>query len=377
MNKNDFTNNPYLLLTPGPLTTTDTVKLAMMKDWCTWDDDYNNIVQDIRKRLVGLATESIDQYSAVLMQGSGTFSVESVIGTVLPRDGKLLVIANGVYGSRIVKIAKTLGINTVVLESGEVEALDLNRLTNVLENDSKISHVAIVHCETTTGMLNPIEQVSEIVKRYNRVFIVDAMSSFGGVEMDIASLNIDYLISSANKCIEGVPGFGFAIVKKDEFEKCKNNARSVSLDLYDQWKTMEEQNGKWRFTSPTHVVRAFAQALKELEIEGGIKIRASRYKNNQMVLSEGMKKLQFEPILPEELQSPIITSFYYPESENFDFKTFYQMLKEKGFVIYPGKVSALDTFRIGNIGNVHQKDIEGLLQAIEQSSFWLDAVSKN
>ncbi|MED1472299.1 2-aminoethylphosphonate--pyruvate transaminase [Bacillus salipaludis] len=377
MNKNDFTNNPYLLLTPGPLTTTDTVKLAMMKDWCTWDDDYNNIVQDIRKRLVGLATESIDQYSAVLMQGSGTFSVESVIGTVLPRDGKLLVIANGVYGSRIVKIAKTLGINTVVLESGEVEALDLNRLTNELDNDSKISHVAIVHCETTTGMLNPIEKVSEIVKRYNRVFIVDAMSSFGGVEMDIASLNIDYLISSANKCIEGVPGFGFAIVKKDEFEKCKNNARSVSLDLYDQWKTMEEQNGKWRFTSPTHVVRAFAQALKELEVEGGIKIRASRYKNNQMVLSEGMKKLQFEPILPEELQSPIITSFYYPESENFDFKTFYQMLKEKGFVIYPGKVSALDTFRIGNIGNVHQKDIEGLLQAIEQSSFWLDTVSKN
>ncbi|MBI0578978.1 2-aminoethylphosphonate--pyruvate transaminase [Neobacillus cucumis] len=377
MNKNDFTNNPYLLLTPGPLTTTDTVKLAMMKDWCTWDDDYNNIVQDIRKRLVGLATESIDHYSAVLMQGSGTFSVESVIGTVLPRDGKLLVIANGVYGSRIVKIAKTLRINTVVLESSEVEALDLNRLTNELENDSKISHVAIVHCETTTGMLNPIEKVSEIVKRYNRVFIVDAMSSFGGVEMDIASLNIDYLISSANKCIEGVPGFGFAIVKKDEFEKCKNNARSVSLDLYDQWKTMEEQNGKWRFTSPTHVVRAFAQALKELEVEGGIKIRASRYKNNQMVLSGGMKKLQFEPILPEELQSPIITSFYYPESEKFNFKVFYQRLKEKGFVIYPGKVSALDTFRIGNIGNVHQKDIEGLLQAIEQSSFWLDTVSKN
>ncbi|WP_026576304.1 2-aminoethylphosphonate--pyruvate transaminase [Bacillus sp. UNC438CL73TsuS30] len=377
MNKKDFTNNPYLLLTPGPLTTTDTVKLAMMKDWCTWDDDYNNIVQDIRKRLAGLATESIDQYSAVLMQGSGTFSVESVIGTVLPRDGKLLVIANGVYGSRIVKIAKTLGINTVVLESGEVEALDLNRLTNVLENDSKISHVAIVHCETTTGMLNPIEKVSEIVKRYNRVFIVDAMSSFGGVEMDIALLNIDYLISSANKCIEGVPGFGFAIVKKAEFEKCKHNARSVSLDLYDQWKTMEEQNGKWRFTSPTHVVRAFAQALKELEVEGGIQKRASRYKNNQMVLSEGMKKLQFEPILPGELQSPIITSFYYPESEKFNFKVFYQRLKEKGFVIYPGKVSALDTFRIGNIGNVHQKDIEGLLQAIEQSSFWLDAVSKN
>ncbi|MDN3016926.1 2-aminoethylphosphonate--pyruvate transaminase [Paenibacillus sp. BSR1-1] len=376
MNQNDFTNNPYILLTPGPLTTTDTVKLAMMKDWCTWDDDYNNIVQGIRKSLVKLATKSEDQYSTVLMQGSGTFSVESVIGTVVPRSGKLLVIANGVYGSRIVKIAKTLGINTTVIDSSEVEAIDLNRLAVQLENDTEITHVAIVHCETTTGMLNPIEKVSEIVKRYNRVFIVDAMSSFGGVELDIADLNIDYIISSANKCIEGVPGFGFAIVKKDEFEKCKDNARSVSLDLYDQWKTMEEQNGKWRFTSPTHVVRAFAQALKELEEEGGIKERASRYKNNQKVLSEGMKKLQFKPILPDELQSPIITSFYYPDSENFDFKVFYQKLKEKGFVIYPGKVSALDTFRIGNIGDVHQKDIEALLQAIEQSIYWLDTVSE-
>jgi 2-aminoethylphosphonate-pyruvate transaminase len=216
--------------------------------------------------------------------------------------------------------------------------------------------------------------VSEIVKRYNRVFIVDAMSSFGGVEMDIDSLQIDYLISSANKCIEGVPGFGFAVVKTEEFEKCKHNARSVSLDLYDQWKTMEEQNGKWRFTSPTHVVRAFAQALMELEEEGGIQKRAARYKNNQKVLSEGMWLLDFEPILPVELQSPIITSFYYPNSENFKFSTFYYKLKEKGFVIYPGKVSDLDTFRIGNIGNVHQHDVESLLKAIQESRYWLNAV---
>ncbi|MFJ5760286.1 2-aminoethylphosphonate--pyruvate transaminase [Neobacillus sp. NPDC093182] len=374
MNLKEFTNNPYLLLTPGPLTTTDTVKLAMMKDWCTWDDDYNNIVQGVREKLVSHATKEVDKYSAVLMQGSGTFSVESVIGTVLPKDGKLLVIANGVYGHRIAKISKTLGIDTVVLESGETEELDLNKLTIQLENNPDITHVAIVHCETTTGMLNPIDKVSEIVKRYNRIFIVDAMSSFGGVEMDIDSLQIDYLISSANKCIEGVPGFGFAIVKKDEFEKCKTNARSVSLDLYDQWKTMEEQNGKWRFTSPTHVVRAFAQALKELDEEGGIQKRAARYKNNQKVLSEGMRRLNFEPILPEDLQSPIITSFYYPKSENFDFSTFYYKLKEKGFVIYPGKVSNLDTFRIGNIGNVHQGDIESLLTAMEKSCYWLKLV---
>lgn len=370
MNVKDITNNPYLLLTPGPLTTTETVKLAMMKDWCTWDDDYNNIVQDIRKTIVQLATNTKDKYSAVLMQGSGTFSVESVIGTVIPRSGKLLVLANGAYGNRIAKISGILGINTVVLDSGEVNHPDLNELNKTLGNDQGITHVAIVHCETTTGMLNPIEKVSEIVKKHNKIFIVDAMSSFGGIEMDIDTLNIDFLISSANKCIEGVPGFGFAIVKIEEFAKCKSNARSLSLDLYDQWKTMENDNGKWRFTSPTHVVRAFAQALKELAEEGGIKRRAERYRNNQRILVEGMKKLNFEPLLPDELQSPFITPFYYPQDKEFEFTEFYKKLKGKGFVIYPGKVTNLNTFRIGNIGNVHQSDMEALLLAIEQSSYW-------
>ncbi|OCA91763.1 2-aminoethylphosphonate--pyruvate transaminase [Pseudobacillus wudalianchiensis] len=377
MNLNDVTNNPYLLLTPGPLTTTETVKLAMMKDWCTWDDDYNNIVQDIRQKLVRLATNSVDKYSAVLMQGSGSFSVESLIGTTIPKTGKLLVLTNGVYGNRIVKTANILGIDTVVLDSGEVAQPDLDKLSMILDLDKEITHVAVVHCETTTGMLNPIEKVGEIVKKHNRIYIVDAMSSFGGIEMDIDTLGIDYLISSANKCIEGVPGFGFALVNVEEFEKCSANARSLSLDLYDQWKTMEEHNGKWRFTSPTHVVRAFSQALKELEEEGGVSKRAARYRNNQKTLVEGMKKLNFKPLLPEELQSPIITSFYYPEDPSFSFVEFYNKLKAKGFVIYPGKVTNLNTFRIGNIGDVHQKDIESLLAAIEESRYWLKPAFKN
>lgn len=377
MKVKDITNNPYILLTPGPLTTTETVKLAMMKDWCTWDDDYNNIVQGIRKTIVQLATNAKEKYSAVLMQGSGTFSVEAVIGTVIPKNGKLLVLANGAYGNRIAKISSILGINTVVLDSGEVSHPDLNELNKTLENDQDITHVAIVHCETTTGMLNPIEKVSEIVKKHNKIFIVDAMSSFGGIEMDIETLNIDFLISSANKCIEGVPGFGFAIVKIEEFAKCKSNARSLSLDLYDQWETMENDNGKWRFTSPTHVVRAFAQALKELADEGGIKRRAERYRNNQRTLVDGMKKLNFKPLLPDELQSPFITPFYYPQDKEFKFTEFYNKLKEKGFVIYPGKVTNLNTFRIGNIGNVHQSDMEALLLAIEQSSYWQKPAYKN
>ena len=370
MNIHEIPNNPYLLLTPGPLTTTQTVKLAMMKDWCTWDDDYNNIVQNIRHRLVEIATKSTDKYSTVLMQGSGTFSVEAVIGTAIPKDGKLLVLVNGVYGKRIAAIANRLAINTVILDSGEVSPPNLDKLDKTLENDTDITHVAVVHCETTTGMLNPIEKISTIIKKHNRIFILDAMSSFGGIEMDIDELKVDYLISSANKCIQGVPGFGFIIVKIDEFEKCGNNARSLSLDLYDQWKVMESNNGKWRFTSPTHVVHAFYQALMELEEEGGVKARAKRYAENQRILVDGMRKLHFNPLLADEDQSPIITPFYYPYHPDFDFHLFYSKMKEKGFVIYPGKVTHLNTFRIGNIGDVDSADMENLLRSIEQCCYW-------
>ncbi|HLS07075.1 MAG TPA: 2-aminoethylphosphonate--pyruvate transaminase [Bacillota bacterium] len=370
MTKYDFANNPYLLLTPGPLTTSDGVRLAMMKDWCTWDDDYNNIVQGVRKELVKLASKNRDKYSAVLMQGSGTFVVESMIGTVVPEDGKLFIIANGAYGYRIAEIAKHLQINHVIHDSGEVSAPDLEAIEETLKNDEDITHVAVVHCETTTGRLNPLEKIAPIINKYNKIFFVDAMSSFAGVEMDIDELGIDYIVSSANKCIEGVPGFGFAIVNKEEFAKTEGNARSLSLDLYDQWKTMEEQNGKWRFTSPTHVVRAFAQALEELEEEGGIPARAKRYRDNQKTLSEGMQKLGFKVLLPEEDQSPIITSFHFPESDKFTFEEFYERLKAKGFVIYPGKVTNLDTFRIGNIGQITPDKIKELLKAIEESMYW-------
>ncbi|WP_342510678.1 2-aminoethylphosphonate--pyruvate transaminase [Sporosarcina sp. FSL K6-1522] len=374
MSNIESTNNPYLLLTPGPLTTSDTVRLAMMKDWCTWDDEYNNIVQGIRKDLIQLATTNTEKYSTVLMQGSGTFSVESVIGTAIPRDGKLLVIGNGAYGYRIGEIAEMLNIETVMLDSGEVSDPDIDELDHTLAADKGITHVAVVHCETTTGRLNPIEKVSEVVKKHNRIFILDAMSSFGGIEMDIDQLGVHYLISSANKCIEGVPGFGFIIVNKEEFEKCGGNARSLSLDLYNQWKTMEENNGKWRFTSPTHVVRAFAQALKELQEEGGVAARAARYRDNQRTLVEGMRKLGFTTLLSDENQSPIITSFNFPDADSFTFAEFYSRLKTKGFVIYPGKVTNLDTFRIGNIGAVTPKKVNDLLTAIEESSYWKSLV---
>lgn len=360
--------NPYLLLTPGPLSTTVSVKSAMLRDWCTWDKEYNALVQSIRDRLTAIAAPSApSRYTAVLMQGSGTFSVEATIGTALPRrGGKLAVLTNGAYGDRIVQIADRLGIDHTAVAFGEVAQADPQALDAALAADPAITHVALVHCETTTGILNPLAEIADVVKRRGRVFIVDAMSSFGGVPLDMAELDIDWLISSSNKCIQGVPGFGFVLVKRDVIETCADNARSLSLDLYDQWLTMEQQGGKWRYTSPTHVVRAFDQALIELEQEGGIAARHRRYADNQRTLAEGMAQAGLVPLLPASWQSPIITAFRYPEPDEFDFASFYNDLKAEGFVIYPGKISAADTFRIGSIGDVQPADMVRLTQAVQR-----------
>jgi 2-aminoethylphosphonate-pyruvate transaminase len=362
--------NPYLLLTPGPLSTTRSVKEVMLKDWCTWDDDYNRIVQEVRHRLRELSGGTEEEYTSVLMQGSGTFSVESVLTTAIPADGKLLVAANGAYGQRMGKIAAQAGIKVAVLDLGELSPALPENIEKELQADSQITHVAVVHCETTTGMLNPVEDIGQVVKRFGKVYIVDAMSSFGGIPMDINTIGADFIISSANKCIQGVPGFGFIIAARNQMEQLEGRARSLSLDLYSQWKVMEEKNGKWRFTSPTHVVRSFNRALEELQLEGGVQKRFERYCENHQVLVKGMSALGFRSILKEDWQSPIITAFYNPEHPDYDFGLFYAALKERGFVIYPGKVTELDTFRIGNIGDVQPRDMNRLVEAVEESIYW-------
>jgi 2-aminoethylphosphonate-pyruvate transaminase len=350
----------------------------MLRDWCTWDDDYNlGVVTPIREGLIALASKTRPQdYTAVLMQGSGTFSVEAMIGTSVPRDGRLLVLANGEYGNRLGRIAITLGIDTIVHDSGELAPPDLGKLDAELSSDPTITHVVCVHNETTTGMINPLEAIARIVKRHERIFLVDSMSAFGGMPLDVAELGIDFLVSSANKCIQGVPGFGFVIEKISELEKCKGHSRSVSLDLYEQWQGMEKGKGKWRFTSPTHVVRAFAQAMTELQEEGGVAARYARYSENQRRLVTGMESLGFGCVLPHSLHSPIITGFYNPESPDYDFMKFYELLKEKGFVIYPGKVTGIDSFRIGTIGHVFPEDIDRLIVAISQSMYWVKSEAK-
>ena len=348
----------YLLLTPGPLSTSESVRQAMLQDWCTWDKDYNEgVVTVIREQLLKLA--GLDgEYTTVLLQGSGTYAVEATLSCAVRPQDKLLIVANGAYGKRMGDIARRHGLNHVLVSLKETAPVTPEAVRRALEEHPDITHLAMVHCETTTGILNPVEAVARAIRGRGLTFIVDAMSSFGGIPIDIRKLGIDFLVSSANKCIQGVPGFGFVIARRSSLSRCEGVSRSLSLDLYDQWAEMEKGRGKWRFTSPTHVVRAFFQAVKELE-----EARHDRYRENHAELVEGMRRSGFRTLLPDELQSPIITSFLYPE-EDFDFQKFYEALKERGFVIYPGKISEAPTFRIGNIGDVFPDDFRRLAEAV-------------
>lgn len=356
----------YLLLTPGPLSTSESVRHAMLQDWCTWDKDYNEgIVTPLRHDLLAIAGLDEADYMTVLLQGCGTYCVEATIGATVRPEDKLLILANGAYGKRMAQIADYYKLNYVLVSLGETELVTGEVARKALEANPGVTHLSMVHSETTTGLLNPIEEVAEVIRGRGITFIVDAMSSFAGVPIDIKGLGIDFLVSSANKCIQGVPGFGFIIAKKDKMLATKGNARSLSLDIYAQWETMEKGHGKWRFTSPTHVVRAFYQAMQELKEEGGIEARHRRYVENHRTLVDGMRALGFQTLLSDDKQGCIITSFLYP-SADFDFADFYNKLKGKGFVIYPGKISDADTFRIGNIGDIFPSDIKALLEAIRE-----------
>jgi 2-aminoethylphosphonate-pyruvate transaminase len=353
-----------LLFTPGPLTTSLTVKRAMLHDAGSRDPSFIKLVRDIRGQLLQLGGVSREAgYETVLMQGSGTAGVESVISSVLPRDGKLLAIVNGAYGERIVTMAARHGIPATVLRQNEDQLPSVNAIEAAFQGDPQITHVVAVHCETTTGILNPIAAIGKIVKRHKREFIVDAMSSFGAISLNLAEDGIDYLISSANKCIEGVPGFAFVLARREALLASEGRARTLSLDLLAQWKGLE-QDGQFRFTPPTHALLAFAQALQELAAEGGVAGRGARYRANHVALLAGMRTMGFRPYLASDIQSFIITTFHYPADPKFVFEQFYQRLFWKGFVIYPGKLTRLDCFRISSIGRLYLRDIQSLLTAI-------------
>jgi len=352
-----------ILFTPGPLTTSRTVKQAMLRDLGSRDFEFIRTVRQIRRDLLELGEVAGRGYEAIIMQGSGTFGIEAVLSSVTPPDGKWLIIINGAYGRRMAHICTVLQIETAVLQYPENSKPDLAEIEAALAQDETITHVGTVHCETTTGIINPVAEMGAMVRRYGRVFFVDAMSSFGAVPLNVADAEIDFLVSSANKCIEGVPGFSFALARREALLACEGYARSVCLDLVAQWRGLEK-NGQFRFTPPTHTLLAFAQALQELMAEGGVHGRAARYRRNYETLVAGMRRMGFTEYLKPEDQGHIITSFHYPDHPNFDFNRFYEVLNARDFVIYPGKVSDADCFRIGNIGRIFEPDVRALLAAI-------------
>ncbi len=355
-----------VLFTPGPLTTSRTVKQAMLRDLGSRDSEFIDIVRDIRHRLLELGGVADAGYEAIIMQGSGTFSLEAVVSSAIPPNGRLLVVVNGAYGRRIAQIASVLKIDTDLLSCPENTIPGTREIADTLSADVSITHVAVVHCETTTSILNPVQEIGAVVNRFGRRYVVDAMSSFGGVPLNLADCSIGHLVSSANKCIEGVPGFGFVLASRDALVDTKGYARSLSLDLLAQWHGLEA-NGQFRFTPPTHALIASRQALLELEAEGGVEARAARCRANHKTLVTGMRELGFQEYLEPHDQRYVVTSFRYPTHPNFDFNEFYQRLSDEDYVIYPGKVSDADCFRIGSIGRIYPADVRGLLAAIRET----------
>jgi len=352
---------PYLL-TPGPLTTSSAVKQAMLRDWGSWDDDFRAMTRDLRDRLLALCGPGAAEYDCVPIQGSGSYAVEAMLGSFVPRAGKVLVLANGAYGQRAARTLDYLGRAKHVLDKGDYLPPRGAEIAEILAEDAAITHVLAIHCETSSGILNPIEEIAEATRAAGRKLLIDSMSAFGALPLDPQALGCTAFVSSANKCIEGVPGFGFVIARKEELRAAKGNSHSLALDVFDQWEVME-RTGQWRFTPPTHTVAAMIEALKAHAAEGGTAGRGARYARNRDVMVEGMRAAGFETLLDDRWLSPIITTFFCPADPAFDFATFYEAMKARGFIIYPGKLTVVDSFRIGCIGQMDEHVMRAVVAA--------------
>lgn len=353
--------DPYLL-TPGPLTTSLTTKKAMLHDWGTRDSHFHDLTSKIRTFLVNLI-KGQDNFVCIPMQGSGTFAVEAAIGTLIPKTGKLLIPNNGAYCQRVIEICEYLNRAYDEISFQENMPMCPQRIRQHLIENPDITHVVVVHCETSSGIMNPLKEISQVVAELDRKLIIDAMSTFGAIPIHSNEIIFDAIVASANKCLEGIPGLGFVIANHSTLQTSEGNSHSLSLDLYKQYTYMEKTK-QWRFTPPTHVTAGFWQAIQEYIEEGGLEGRLARYENNCNVLVTGMRELGFSTLLDNSIMSPIIVTFHMPPDKNFNFTTFYDKLKQQGFIIYPGKLTIADTFRIGCIGKISQKEIKILLSNI-------------
>ena len=353
------------MLTPGPLTTALSTKVAMLRDWGSWDSNFNAVTAVVRERLLDVVAGA-GSHVCVPMQGSGTFSVEAAVNTLVPRDGHLLVLVNGAYGTRFAKLARMMGRRVAVSETAEdvpTTAADVERL---LAADPSITHVGLVHCETSTGILNPLQEIAAVVARRGKGLVVDAMSSFGALPIDARTMPFDALIAASGKCVEAPPGMGFVIARKAVLERCAGNSTSLALDLHDQWEYME-RTSQWRYTPPTHVVVALAAALEAFGAEGGQPARLARYTRNCEVLVRGMAELGFRPFLDPRIQAPIIVTFHAPADARYNFREFYDRVRDKGFILYPGKLTRVETFRVGCIGAIGPEEMRHAVNAVRDT----------
>ncbi|MEI6301298.1 MAG: 2-aminoethylphosphonate--pyruvate transaminase [Betaproteobacteria bacterium] len=354
--------NDPILLTPGPLTTSLATKQAMLRDWGSWDASFNAITASLCQDLVAVVNGEAS-HVCVPLQGSGTFSVEAAIGTLVPRNGKVLVPQNGAYCQRILKICKYLGRDAVELAIAEDKHPTGKMIADALDADPSITHVAQVHCETGAGVLNPLADIAAECARRGKGLIIDAMSSFGAIAIDVRKIPFEALIAASGKCLEGVPGMGFVIIRKATLEKCAGNSHSLAMDLHDQWTYMEKTT-QWRYTPPTHVVAALRAAVDQFKAAGGQPARGARYKANCDALIEGMAALGFRPFLPKAIQAPIIVTFHAPADPAYNFKAFYEKVRDRGYILYPGKLTKVETFRVGCIGAIDANEMRNVVSAV-------------
>ncbi|MCU7647504.1 2-aminoethylphosphonate--pyruvate transaminase [Pseudomonas piscis] len=353
-----------ILLTPGPLTTSARTRRAMLVDWGSWDERFNQLTASLCTQLLAIVNGA-DSHHCIPLQGSGTFAVEAAIGTLVPRDGKVLVLINGAYGKRLAKICEVLGRDFSTFETAEDEPTTAADVERLLLADPSISHVALIHCETSTGILNPLPEIAQVVARHGKRLIIDAMSSFGALPIDAREIAFDALIAASGKCLEGVPGMGFVFARKESLAQAAGNAHSLAMDLHDQHAYMAK-TGQWRFTPPTHVVAALHEALLQYNEEGGLPARLARYSDNCQALLQGMGELGLRSFLPAAIQAPIIVTFHAPQDPRYQFKDFYERVKAKGFILYPGKLTQVETFRVGCIGHVDRAGMQAAVAAVAQ-----------
>jgi len=360
----NFNRDP-ILLTPGPLTTSLETKTAMLRDWGSWDAAFNAVTARVRERLTAIV-HADETHVCVPMQGSGTFSVEAAVNTLVPRDGHVLVLVNGAYGKRMARLTEMMGRRVSVFETAEDVPTTAGDVSRLLDADRSITHVGLIHCETSTGILNPLHEIAHTVAERGVSLIVDAMSSFGAIAIDARTTPLDALIAASGKCVEGPPGMGFVFARRSVLERRAGNSTSLALDLHDQW-TYMERTTQWRYTPPTHVVVALDAALAQYEAEGGQPARLARYTANYEALVSGMAELGLRPFLDAKIQAPIIVTFHAPPDPRYAFTDLYARVRDKGFILYPGKLTQVETFRVGCIGAIAPDEMRLAVSAIGEA----------